>query len=155
MDNDMLIPLALGSLMIIGNLGIQILAVVILLRMLDRKMTSGGSTMGFFPDFRLVGVVMMVFFLGHILQFATWAWLFVYLGEFTDFNTAFYHSTVNFTSLGYGDLVMSEKWRLLGGLEAANGVMMFGLTAGTLLAVMNWLFTRRVNAFRGKNPGQN
>jgi len=69
-----------------------------------------------------------------------WAMLFMYLGEFNDFLTAFYHSTVNFASLGYGDIVMSERWRLLGALEASNGVLMFGLSAGTLLAVMSHIF---------------
>ena len=41
---------------------------------------------------------------------------------------------------------MSPKWRLLGALEAANGVMMFGLTAGTILSVMNRQFSRRIQA---------
>jgi len=82
-------------------------------------------------------------FFGHLLQFATWALLFTWLGEFADLATAFDHSTVNFTSLGYGDIVMSEEWRLLGALEAGNGVLMFGLSAGTILAVMNALFARR------------
>jgi voltage-gated potassium channel Kch len=86
---------------------------------------------------------MGVLLLGHLFQFATWALLFVWLEEFDDFATAFYHSTVNFTSLGYGDIVMSEARRLLGALEAANGVLMFGLSAGAILSVMNWLFRRR------------
>jgi len=55
---------------------------------------------------------------------------------------------VNFTSLGYGDIVMSEKWRLLGALEAGNGVLMFGLSASTILSIMNALFARR-KAFAG------
>ena len=76
-------------------------------------------------------------------MFATWAILFLWLGEFEDFATAFYHSTVNFTSLGYGDIVMSEERRLLGALEAANGVLMFGLSAGAILSVMNGMFNRR------------
>jgi hypothetical protein len=67
------------------------------------------------------------------------------LGEFTDMETAFYHSVVNFTSLGYGDIVMSPRWRLLGGLEAANGVLMFGVTTGSLMAVMSRLFVRHTN----------
>jgi len=70
--------------------------------------------------------------------------LFVQLGEFTDFELAFYHSVVNFTSLGYGDIIMSEKWRLLGALEAANGILMFGLTTGALLSVMTRLLRTRV-----------
>jgi hypothetical protein len=94
---------------------------------------------------QVLSITLLVLFLGHFLQFATWASLFLYLGEFQDFETAFYHSTVNFTSLGYGDIVMSERWRLLGALEAANGVLMFGLSAGFVLSVMDALF-RQNNA---------
>jgi hypothetical protein len=49
---------------------------------------------------------------------------------------------VNFSTLGYGDLVMSEQRRLLGALEAATGVLMFGLTTGFLYAVLNSLMHR-------------
>jgi hypothetical protein len=140
----MLIQLALGSLMIVANLAIQVLAVVLLLRMLMHKMNSGGFTPGLIADFRIISSILMVLFVGHILQFSSWALLFLLLGEFADFATAFYHSTVNFTSLGYGDIVMSDRWRLLGALEAANGVLMFGLTAGTTLSVMARLLDRAV-----------
>ena len=54
----------------------------------------------------------------------------------------FYHSTVNFATLGYGDIVMSEQARLLGALEAVNGVMMFGLTTGVLVTVLNAIARR-------------
>lgn len=136
----MLAPLMLGSLMVVGNMAIQIwallLVVALLLRRLERvrdgSVTAHGS--------RLIGIVVLLLFLGHLLQFATWAALFLALDEFPDFATAFYHSAVNFTSLGYGDIVMSERWRLLGGLEAANGVLMFGLSAGAILSMMNRVF---------------
>ena len=66
-------------------------------------------------------------------------------GEFKEFATAFYHSVVNFTTLGYGDLVMSEKRRILGALEAANGVLMFGLTTSILFVILNELVKREWN----------
>jgi hypothetical protein len=98
------------------------------------------------PDFVtevwMLGIVLAMLFAGHVLQFATWAFLFLALREFADFQTAFYHSVVNFTSLGYGDIVMSPRWRLLGALEAANGILMFGLTTGGLMALMSRLFAR-------------
>ena len=80
-----------------------------------------------------------------------WASLFLYLGEFSNFDSAFYHSVVDFTSLGYGDIVMSEEWRLLGGLEAANGILMFGLTTSTFMTVMIRLFGRHSKIFRARN----
>jgi len=139
----MFIPLAMGTVMMVVNLGFQVFALAILIRYFTNHYGDGEIKPSISNDVGVLCVVMIVLFAGHILQFATWALLFTWLGEFTDFATAFYHSTVNFTSLGYGDMVMSEQWRLLGALEAANGVLMFGLSAGTILSVMNVLFSRR------------
>ena len=134
--------LLIGILLIMINMAIQVLAVVLLVRHFVRRLGGSGLDPDLGTDFLIICEVLGVLFAGHLLQFGTWAALFVGLGEFSDFATAFYHSTVNFAALGYGDIVMSEKWRLLGALEAANGVLMFGLTAGTLLAAMTKLFSR-------------
>lgn len=50
-----------------------------------------------------------------------------------EFTTALYYSAVNFATLGYGDIVMSAQWRLLGPIEAANGVLMFGVSTAAML----------------------
>ena len=56
--------------------------------------------------------------------------MFLISGEFHEFGVAPYHSAVCDTTLGYGDLVvLSPKWRLLGPLEAANGILMFGVAS--------------------------
>jgi len=93
-----------------------------------------------------ISMGIQITFVVYMIRYAIWAMLFMYVGEFADFMTAFYHSTVNFASLGYGDIVMSEEWRLLGALEASNGVLMFGLSAGTMLSVMTKLFARHTIA---------
>ncbi|HEY5774697.1 MAG TPA: ion channel [Xanthomonadales bacterium] len=144
----MLIPLLLGCVTLFITMGIQISAVVYtlnyLFKFVDRvdarhtaqqelKHKSKRTTVF------LISMVMTMLFIGNLIQAAIWAALFLELGEFTDFTTAFYHSMVNFASLGYGDIVMSEKWRLLGAIEASNGVLMFGLSAGTMLSIMNWI----------------
>lgn len=138
----MLEALLLGSLALLVNLAIQIIAIVLIISFLLRRVYSGKWKPGVVTDMLVMGVVLFVLFLGHDLQFAIWAALFVWVGEFDNFAVAFYHSAVNFTSLGYGDIVMSEKWRLLGAIEAANGILMFGLTASSLLTVMNKLFSQ-------------
>jgi hypothetical protein len=139
----MFIKILIGSGMIMLNLGIQVLAIALLMSFLQRRIRSGGITLGATGSARVLALIMLFLLFAHLLQFATWGALFVGIGEFQDFETAFYHSTVNFTSLGYGDIVMSEEWRLLGALEAANGVLMFGLSAGLILSSMNALFKRR------------
>ena len=40
------------------------------------------------------------------------------------------------SSLGYGDIVMSASWKLLGPLEAANGLLLFGVTTAMIFAVI-------------------
>ncbi|WP_137817542.1 potassium channel family protein [Pseudomonas sp. 2FG] len=87
-------------------------------------------------DILLLSMVMLLMLLGNFVQMAIWAALFMLLGEFGEFATALYHSGVNFATLGYGDIVMSERWRLLGPLEAANGILMFGVSTSVMTAAV-------------------
>jgi nucleoside-diphosphate-sugar epimerase len=45
-------------------------------------------------------------------------------------------AAVNYTSLGYGDLIKTPSWRLLGPLETANGMLLFGVSTAMIFAVM-------------------
>ncbi|MFC1702790.1 ion channel [Pseudomonadota bacterium] len=147
----MLTPLLIGSLALIVNMLIQTAAILAIIGYLLRLLDSGRLSLSIGTDIRLMSITLLALYAGHILQFATWAALFMYLGEFSEFDSAFYHSVINFTSLGYGDIVMSEEWRLLGGLEAANGILMFGLTAGSLIAVTTRLFGRHKRVVRARD----
>ena len=91
---------------------------------------------GPFVQIRSLLVVMMVLMLGNFIQITIWGLLFMALGEFSELYEAVYHSAVNFSSLGYGDVVMTKPWKLLGPLEAGNGVLMFGLTGAALMAML-------------------
>lgn len=96
-------------------------------------------------------IAMLIMFAGNLVQMAVWAEVFIALGEFDDLHTAFYHSAVNFTTLGYGDIVMSEGRRVLGGLEAANGVLMFGLTTSVLFSAISTL-RRKAREEKASSP---
>lgn len=139
----MLAPMIIGGAVLLLNMLIQVAAIVVMLRLIIRRANDGRISAGFSSDMLMLIGVLLVLFAGHLVQIAFWAVVFLGFGEFADFATAFYHSTVNFATLGYGDIVMSERWRLLGALQAASGVLMFGLSTSTLFAVMNQLFQRR------------
>ncbi len=81
--------------------------------------------------------VMLLLLLGNLAQVGLWAELFVLLGEFDNFEAAFYHSAVNFSTLGYGDVIMSDKHKLLGPLEAINGVLMVGVSTAALMSAFH------------------
>jgi len=77
-----------------------------------------------------------------------WAILFVICGEFSELGAAYYHSAVNYTTLGYGDLIMTPSWRMLGPLEAANGMLMFGVSTAIIFAVIQRLIQARFTDLR-------
>jgi Ion channel len=103
---------------------------------------------GLIANVRPLLIVMIVMMLGNFVQIVIWATLFIFLGEFSELYEAVYHSAVNFTSLGYGDVVMSKRWKLMGPLEAANGVLMFGMTSAALMAILQQLIKVRFKAGR-------
>jgi len=98
----------------------------------------------------VINAVMAVLVAGNLGQIAVWGLLFVWLGEFHSFSEAFYHSAVNFATLGYGDIVMSPAHRLLGPLEAINGVLMFGVSTATLMAALQDATKRMINQRRSR-----
>ena len=78
-----------------------------------------------------------------LIDIGLWAVLFIFCGEFPEFGTAYYHSAVNYTTLGYGDLLMTPHWRLLGALEAADGMLMFGVSTAIIFSLIQRLIQDR------------
>jgi hypothetical protein len=97
---------------------------------------------GFLAGIRPLLVASLGMMFGTLVQIMLWGGLFLWLGEFEQAYDAIYHSAVNFTSLGYGDIVMSRERRLLGPLEAVNGVLMLGMSAAALMAIVQHMITQ-------------
>ena len=87
----------------------------------------------------MTGVVVLAM-ISHLSQISTWALLFYWGGQFEDYNISFYHSAVNYTTLGYGDIVMAWPWNVLGAIEAGNGVLMFGVSTAIIFALVTQVF---------------
>ena len=101
---------------------------------------------------RPLAVSMLAMMIANILQIALWGFLFVLLGEFEELYPAIYHSGVNFTSLGYGDVVMTQEWKLLGPLEAANGMLMLAMTAAAMTAILQYIIRSQADAIGVRQP---
>jgi hypothetical protein len=78
----------------------------------------------------------------HLLQIALWAFHYAWAGAMPDLATAAYFSVVTYTTTGYGDLVLPEDWRLVGGIESLTGILMCGLSTGMFFAVFSGIFFR-------------
>ena len=129
----MLLPLLMGMPVILCNMLLQSLISVWCIRFyIKRFHDKEGTIAGVMALFGIITIVL----LGNLLQILLWGLLFLGLGEFDTLLEAVYHSGVNFATLGYGDIVMSPRWKLLGPLEAVNGALMIGLSGGCMLAVL-------------------
>jgi len=98
-------------------------------------------------------LVMSVFWTLGIVTASVWIWAFAYyaLGLFETIEAAVYFSIVAFTTLGFGDVLLPHEWRLLSGLEAVNGLLMFGLLTAMLVEVLRRI--RSIQLDRGPWTG--
>ncbi|WP_413717649.1 ion channel [Silicimonas sp. MF1-12-2] len=73
-----------------------------------------------------------------MMTIAVWVWAIALraLEIFITFEASVYFSLVAFTTLGFGDLLLPQEWRLLGGMAAANGLLMFGLLTAILVETL-------------------
>jgi len=149
-----LLPLVLALLITLITIGIHAVALGATVQFIRREYRFRRAGAGFWTDVAIVGGVTLLALTAHLVGIAIWAVLFVACGEFTGLAPAFYHSAVNYTSLGYGDVLMSASWKLLGPLEAADGLLMFGVTTAMIFAVIQRLFQTRFEAARAAHPGQ-
>jgi hypothetical protein len=131
-----LIPLAVGAIAVLCTIFIHALAVGATVNFIRREKRLGREGAGLWTNLAIVALAMSFIFLAHLIEIALWAVLFVICGEFQEFGIAYYHSAVNYTTLGYGDLIMSPSWKLLGPLEAADGTLMFGVSTAIIFAVI-------------------
>ena len=136
-------PLMVGAVATLCTIFIHGMALGATVNFFRRETRLGRAGMRYVIDLTIVVLVMSFAFVAHIIEVAVWARLFVWCGEFHEFGLAYYHSAVNYTTLGYGDVIMSPAWKLLGPLEAADGSLMFGVSTGMVFAVIVRLMKTR------------
>ena len=149
----MIAPLAVGLAMCVLSLGVQAVPIALLIRIATSKHPRSLTRPSFPANLLLVQIAAAVVFVAQLVSVGLWAALFCLCGEFADYETAYYHSAVNYSSLGYGDIVMSVRWRLLGPLEAIDGIVMFGISTALIFALIMRLIEQRLKAKETADPG--
>jgi hypothetical protein len=143
--------LGLASLMVALTVTVHFFGLLGLLHMLRGRGHRFKAHQSIAGQGGLILFVVFGIFAIHTVEIWLYAIVFEALGEFKTFETALYFSTVTFASLGYGDVQMSEKWRLFGSIEAANGMILFAWSTAFLLSIMGRL---RVLEHDWLDPGQ-
>ena len=143
-----LLPLVVGASVVVCTVLVHALALAATVNFLRHERNLGRAGAGALIDLAIVALVISFAFVAHLIEIAFWAVLLVLCGEFQEFGTAYYHSAVNYTTLGYGDLLLTPSWRFLGPLEATNGALMFGVSAAMVFAVIQRLVLARFKDLR-------
>jgi Ion channel len=75
----------------------------------------------------------------HTAEIWLYAFLYVLLSAFGTFEVALYFSTVTYSSVGYGDVLLGQEWRILGAIEGATGILMIGWSTAFLVSMLGQL----------------
>jgi hypothetical protein len=140
----MIQPLLVGAGVLVVSLLSYGAATALLIQLIVRLIRSGYDGLVFWKNVVVMTGITLITAAMHLSQIALWAVVFLVLGEISTFEKAFYVSAENYTALGYGDVILSERWRLLGPLEAINGLLLFGISTAGLFAVLSHLIANRL-----------
>ena len=103
----------------------------------------------FFKRATFLAFVVLGVMIAHTIEIWIWALLYYISGAVPDFESALYFSTSSFTTVGYGDVVLDKSWRLLGGIESANGFILFGWSTAFVFEIMYLLYDKEKPPMRG------
>ena len=78
----------------------------------------------------------------HMCEIAVWSLAYEIVEATSDGADRLYFAFVNFTTLGYGDVVPVPRWRLLGPMTAMNGVLLFGWSVAVIFEVLSLALVR-------------
>jgi Ion channel len=84
----------------------------------------------------------------HVAEVITWSLVYAVLGVAPPETDLLYFAFVNYTTLGYGDIVPVERWRLLGPFTAMNGVLLFGWSTAVIFEVLRQAMHTQNGSFK-------
>ncbi len=135
----MLLCVAMAALMMVVTTAIHTGGMILVLH--DAKQERSGLR-AWLRKTRIywVSSTILILFIVALLECLAWAVAYLPLGALKGLEQALYFSTVTFTTLGYGEIVLDERWRLLASFEAANGIIMFGWSTAIVIAVVQRVY---------------
>jgi len=151
-----LLPVGVAVTMAFSTVIIQALALMAIVRFVRNELRLGRAGVQFWWDVGIIVGATLVALAAHMVAIASWGLVFSLCGEFSQLATAVYHSGMNYTTLGDSDKVMSPSWRLLAPLEAANGMLMFGISTAMLFGIVQRLIQTKFGdlSIRSLNQGR-
>ena len=131
----MLLQFVVGAAACVCNIAIHALVMLVLVRVAQGAAAS--ARLG--PSLLLITIMVAtvaVLMLAHGLEVFVWALTYELVDAVPPGADTLYFAFVNYTTLGYGDVVPVERWRLVGPTTAMCGVLMFGWSTAVIFEVL-------------------
>lgn len=133
----MLSKLAIGWMLMGLSVVIHAGGITSALRWLRRHSLEAGRFWGWTWLFICVAAWVILL---HLLEITAWGLFYLWIRAIPDVQSALYFSAVTYTTTGYGDIVLPQEWRLVGGIEALTGILMCGWSTGFFFAVVSRMY---------------
>jgi hypothetical protein len=135
----MLIQLLQSALLLALTVAFHALVLGALLRAVDRRRDTMPRT--FVAYAWLLARVAVVTVLAHLLEIFGWAAFYVWKQAMPTLEVALYFSAVTYATIGYGDVVPHEAWRLTAAVEGLTGILMCGWSAALFFAIVSHIYS--------------
>jgi hypothetical protein len=128
---------AWGLPLIVLTLVIHVFGLGLIHERVATALSDAVQKRGFLAKFALVMSVAALLATGlHAVEGGMWGVAYLRLGALPNFKTAMLYSLSAMTTYGHADLFLAPHWRLMGALEALDGMLLFGLTTAFLFAMI-------------------
>jgi hypothetical protein len=141
----MLNEIAVGLGMVVLTTMIHAAFMVVGVKTADWRLSHFGGARNDIDKAFLVSALTVWMFLAIVIEAWLWAMLYLFhplMTALPDLQTSFYFSMVTFTTLGYGDVVLTGNWRTLASIQAANGVIVFGWTTALIFVFIQRVYNK-------------
>jgi hypothetical protein len=131
----MLRQILLGGGVSVINIAIHAVTMVAIIQG-GRKVVAYGQA---WPIARVVNAMVgtvVILMLAHVAEVLVWSLAYAVADVAPEGADLLYFAFVNYTTLGYGDVVPAERWRLIGPITALNGVLMIGWSTAVIFEVL-------------------
>ena len=139
-----MLPITVGIMGIAITVALHALATSLIVRFLKRFGTRIRQCCGGRGRSLVISITAVFLALKHYLDVVLWAIAYRFCcgaDAFAEFNDAVYFSSVTYTSLGYGDIVLEGNWRLLCGIQAMNGILLFAWSTAILITIVRQIWS--------------
>ena len=129
--------LGFATLLVAATVMVHLVGLAVLIPILRRHRQAEGRLRAAFFDAGAILMAALGLFALHAVEIWIWASFYWWRDVFSDFEQALYFSTSTFVTIGYGDLVLGPKLRILGAIEGANGIILIGWSTAFFFSVVD------------------